>query len=95
MGLLKFIENNLPYSWEVASKKFRCKGDLCKRIYDNVPSYYKGNKMRDKEVRLRAYKYIRNIFKHDLINAINIANSDYKYWVKVNDFAKNQEEAWR
>ena len=43
MGLLKFIEHNLPYEWEVAAKEQRCKRDLCQRIYDALPPYFKGS----------------------------------------------------
>ena len=95
MGLLKFIERHLPYEWDMAAKQYRCKRDLCQRIYDALPNYYKGNKLRDKDVLRRAYFCIRSKFDHDLIYAINVSNTEIEKWNKVSELAKEIKEQCR
>lgn len=95
MGLQKFIEKNLPEHWEKASKKFRCKKDLCNRMYEAIPYYYKGNKLRYSDLRRRAFQYIRCKFEGELIYSINIANADYAFWKAVNDYANIIKEECR
>lgn len=88
MGLLHFIEKNLPEHWEKAARKHRCKQELCKRIYKAIPAYYKGNKLRDREAARRALNYIRTKFNYQLINAIDVSGiHDLNFWYTVNNDA--------
>lgn len=90
MGLLRFIEKNLPEHWEKAARKHKCKQELCKRIYRAIPSYYKGNRLRDHNTARRAINYIRTKFNYQLINAIDITGMSgvkLDFWYTVNNEA--------
>lgn len=88
MGLLHFIEKNLPEHWEKAARKHRCKKELCERIYRAIPSYYKGNKLRDRETAIRAFNYIRIKLQYQLIYAIDVSGTrSIDFWYTVNDEA--------
>lgn len=95
MGLLKFIERTLPYEWDKAAKENRCKCDLCRRIYDALPKYFKGNALRDKDRLRRAYHCIRNVYQRDLIYAIDVTNTEVEFWVQVSERAKQIKEECR
>ena len=95
MGLLRFIERNLPEHWEKASRNNRCKRDWCRRIYDAIPNYYKGNKLRDKDVGRRAIKYIQIKFERELLYAIDVTNTDIDFWKQVNEEANQIKEQCR
>lgn len=95
MGLLRFIEKNLPEHWEKASRKNRCKRDLCRRIYDAIPNYYKGNKLRDKGVYCRVIRYIQIKFERELLYAIDVTSTDIDFWKQVNEEANQIKEQCR
>lgn len=85
MGLLRRIEQKLPWEWDKAAKEMRIKRELCLRLYRNIPAYFKGNKLRDASVRYRAYKYIDNIFKDDVQYRVDISGSDPKMWRELSE----------
>lgn len=88
MGLLRFIEKNLPEHWEKAARKHRCKKELCERIYRAIPAYYKGNKLRDRDTARRALNYIRTKFDYQLINAIDVSDAyNINFWYTINNEA--------
>lgn len=88
MGLLRFIEKNLPEHWEKAARKHRCKKELCERIYRAIPAYYKGNKLRDHDTARRAFNYIRTKFDYQLINAIDVSDvHNLNFWYIINNEA--------
>lgn len=88
MGLLRFIEKNLPEHWEKSARKHKCKKELCKRIYRAIPAYYKGNKLRDRDTARRAFNYIRTKFDYQLINAIDVSGvHDLNFWYTINNEA--------
>ena len=88
MGLLRFIEKNLPEHWEKAAKKHKCKKELCERIYRAIPAYYKGNKLRDRDTARRAFNYFRTKFDYQLINAIDVSNvHNLNFWYIINNEA--------
>lgn len=88
MGLLRFIEKNLPEHWEKAARKHRCKKELCERIYRAIPAYYKGNKLRDRDTARRAFNYIRTKFDYQLINAIDVSDvHNLNFWYIINNEA--------
>lgn len=88
MGLLRFIEKNLPEHWEKAARKHRCKKELCERIYRAIPAYYKGNKLRDRDTARRAFNYIRTKFDYQLINAIDVSDAfNINFWYIINNEA--------
>lgn len=88
MGLLRFIEKNLPEHWEKAARKHRCKKELCERIYRAIPAYYKGNKLRDRDTARRALNYIRTKFDYQLINAIDVSDvHNLNFWYIINNEA--------
>lgn len=88
MGLLRFIEKNLPEHWEKAAKKHKCKKELCERIYRAIPAYYKGNKLRDRDTARRAFNYIRTKFDYQLINAIDVSDvHNLNFWYVINNEA--------
>lgn len=95
MGLLKFIEHNLPYEWEVAAKEQRCKRDLCQRIYDALPPYFKGNHLRDKDRLRRAYACIRKLFQGELIHAIDVTNTEIEKWKAISERVNQIKEECR
>lgn len=88
MGLLRFIEKNLPEHWEKAARKYKCKKELCERIYRAIPAYYKGNKLRDRDTARRAFNYIRTKFDYQLINAIDVSDvHNLNFWYIINNEA--------
>lgn len=88
MGLLHFIEKNLPEHWEKAARKHKCKKELCERIYRAIPAYYKGNKLRDRDTARRAFNYIRTKFDYQLINAIDVSDvHNLNFWYIINNEA--------
>lgn len=88
MGLLRFIEKNLPEHWEKAARKHRCKKELCERIYRAIPAYYKGDKLRDRDTARRAFNYIRTKFDYQLINAIDVSDvHNLNFWYVINNEA--------
>lgn len=88
MGLLRFIEKNLPEHWEKVARKHRCKKELCERIYRAIPAYYKGNKLRDRDTARRAFNYIRTKFDYQLINAIDVSDvHNLNFWYIINNEA--------
>lgn len=88
MGLLRFIEKNLPEHWEKAARKHKCKKELCERIYRAIPAYYKGNKLRDRDTARRAFNYIRTKFDYQLINAIDVSDvHNLNFWYIINNEA--------
>lgn len=95
MGLLRRIENKLPWEWDKAAKEMRIKRELCIRLYRNIPAYFKGNKLRDKSVRYRAYKYIDNIFNDDVQYRVDISGSDPKIWRKLSERIQQIKEECR
>ena len=95
MGLLRFIERNLPYEWEKAAREQRCKQDLCQRIYDALPKYFKGNYLRDKSRLKRAYYCIRQKFERDLVYAIDVTDTEVEKWVKISERANQIKEECR
>lgn len=48
MGLMNFIRQNLPESWEKAATELKMKTELITRLHANVPRIYK-NKYHYKE----------------------------------------------
>lgn len=95
MGLLRRIENKLPWEWDKAAKEMRIKRELCIRLYRNIPPYFKGNKLRDKSVRYRAYKYIDNIFNDDVKYRVDVSESDPEMWEKLSERIKEIKEECR
>lgn len=41
MGLINFIRQNLPESWEKAATEMKMKSELITRLHANVPRIYK------------------------------------------------------
>ena len=58
MGLMNFIRQNLPESWEKAATELKMKTELITRLHANVPRIYK-NKYHYKE----GMNYIRGVFR--------------------------------
>ena len=55
MGLMNFIRQNLPESWEKASTEMKMKTELINRLHANVPRQYKNK-----------YHYREGIFEESL-----------------------------
>lgn len=95
MGLLRRIENKLPWEWDKAAKEMRIKRELCIRLYRYIPAYYKGNKLRYEGVRHRAYNYINNMFESDVQYVIDVSGSDPEIWKKLSERIKQIKEECR
>ena len=95
MGVLNYISKHLPEHWEKAATEYRCKSELCRRIYEVLPWYYKGNYIRNvpdnKQRILRMHHMIHRMFEGELIHAINVYNSKID-WNKVNERANQIKE---
>lgn len=86
MGLQKRIEEKMPWEWDKAAKELRVKGELVKRLYRYIPKYYKGNKLRNNpELRRRAYFYINEMFKRDVLYVIDVSHTDINIWRKLSE----------
>ncbi len=88
MGLMNFIRQNLPESWEKASTEMRMKTELITRLHANVPRIYK-NKYHYRE----GMQYIRNAFRAtcDIIYLVEATNIDRDKWDKLNTKIKEYE----
>ena len=84
MGLMNFIRQNLPESWEKASTEMKMK--------TNVPRQYK-NKYHYRE----GMMYIRGVFRRtcSIYYLVEATNLDMDKWRKLDDAIKNYEETCR
>ena len=80
MGLMNFIRQNLPESWDKAATEMRMKTELVTRIHNVVPRSYK-NKYHYKE----GMAWVRRLFqvKSDLKYYVDATNLDIEKWNKL------------
>ena len=88
MGLMDFIRQNLPESWEKAATELQMKTELIKRLHAMVPRAYK-NKYHYKE----GMSYIRRTFqaKGNIIYLVEATDIDLDKWNKLNNKIKEIE----
>lgn len=88
MGLMDFIRQNLPESWEKAATEMRMKTELITRLHNVVPRAYK-NKYHYKE----GISYIRRVFntKCDIIHLVDATDIDITKWNELSSKIKEYE----
>lgn len=88
MGLMVFIRQNLPESWEKAASAMKMKTELIHRLHDVVPRAYK-NKYHYKE----GVSYIRRVFntKCDIIHLVDATDIDIEKWKTLSNKIKEYE----
>lgn len=89
MGLMNFIRQNLPESWEKAATELRMKNELVIRLHANIPRIYK-NKYHYKE----GMRYIRSVFQTSadkLIYYVEATDIDVDKWNKLANKIKEKE----
>lgn len=88
MGLMVFIRQNLPESWEKAASAMKMKTELIHRLHDVVPRAYK-NKYHYKE----GVSYIRRVFntKCDIIHLVDATDIDIEKWKILSNKIKEYE----
>ena len=88
MGLMNFIRQNLPESWEKAATEMRMKTELITRLHNVVPRAYK-NKYHYKE----GISYIRRVFntKCDIIHLVDATDIDITKWNELSSKIKEYE----
>lgn len=88
MGLMVFIRQNLPESWDKAATELKMKTELITRIHDAIPRCYK-NKYHYKE----GIQKVRNIFKvkGNLIYHVDATDIDVEKWNKLDEKIKEYE----
>lgn len=88
MGLMNFIRQNLPESWEKAATEMRMKTELINRLHSVVPRAYK-NKYHYKE----GMSYIRRAFntKCDIIHLVDATDIDIAKWNELSSKIKEYE----
>lgn len=80
MGLMNFIRDNLPYSWDKAATELRMKTELITRLNNAVPYAYR-NRYHYKE----GIVYIRRVFntRAEVIHLIDATDIDLAKWKKL------------
>lgn len=88
MGLMVFIRQNLPESWEKAATEMKMKTELITRLHDIVPRTYK-NKYHYKE----GISYIKRVFntKCDIIHLVDATDINVEKWKKLSGKIKEYE----
>lgn len=88
MGLMNFIRQNLPESWEKAASEMKMKTELIHRLHANVPRIYK-NKYHYKE----GIKYIRGVFQctSNILYYVEATNIDIERWQELNNKIKEYQ----
>lgn len=88
MGLMNFIRENLPESWDKASTEMRMKTELIHRLHSVVPYTYK-NRYHYKE----GVAYIRRLFntRADIIHLVDATDIDVDRWKKLGNKIKEIE----
>lgn len=88
MGLMNFIRQNLPESWEKAATELRMKTELVTRLHDVVPAAYK-NRYHYKE----GMEYIRRLFRTRaaIIHLVDATDINIEKWNKLGDRIKQIE----
>lgn len=91
MGLINYIRENLPHSWEKITTECRCKSELIQRIYAAVPRIYK-NKYHYRE----GMTVINRMLKSSsVLYAIDHTDIDESKWNKIDQKIKDYEEQCR
>lgn len=92
MGLMNFIRQNLPESWEKASTEMRMKTELIHRLHSLVPRDYK-NKYHYKE----GMNFIRRQFRTDcnIIHLVDATDMNLEKWQQLNSRIKEIEHQCR
>ena len=92
MGLMNFIRQNLPESWEKAATEMKMKTELITRLHANVPREYK-NKYHYRE----GIRYIRGVFRQtcSIYYCVEATDLDLNKWRKLDEKIKNYEETCR
>ena len=82
MGLMNFIRQNLPESWEKAATELKMKTELITRLHANVPRIYK-----------KGMNYIRGVFRAscDIIYLVEATDIDKEKWELLNNKIKEYE----
>lgn len=88
MGLMDFIRQNLPESWDKAATELKMKTELIRRLHANVPREYK-NKFHYKE----GMRYIRGVFKtkSNIIYYVEATDIDIAKWAELNNKIKEYQ----
>lgn len=88
MGLMNFIRQNLPESWEKAATEMRMKTELITRLHSNVPRVYK-NKYHYKD----GMRYIRDMFKKKsaIYHLVDATDMDIERWKELDNKIKEIE----
>lgn len=88
MGLMNFIRQNLPESWEKAATELKMKTELITRLHANVPRNYK-NKYHYRE----GINYIRGVFrrKGNIIYSVEATDINLEKWEELNNRIKEYE----
>lgn len=89
MGLINFIRQNLPESWEKAATEMKMKSELITRLHANVPRIYK-NRYHYKE----GMRYIRSVFNisaDKLVYYVEASDIDLVKWEKLTNKIKEIE----
>lgn len=89
MGLMNFIRQNLPESWEKAATEMKMKSELITRLHANVPRVYK-NRYHYKE----GMRYIRSVFNisaDKLVYYVEASDIDLVKWEKLTNKIKEIE----
>lgn len=89
VGLRKAILNNLPESWEVILRREKILSTFIERLYQNIPSYYKG-RYGFKHGIERAKWMMNNLPIHQCINH-HVVNEDVINWYEINRKIKEYE----